>query len=134
MATHFSILQLVKKAYVSVNSEVSCNFLIAFGITTKMVQLIKISFSETHVTDRIGKSLVRFVVRMTRDALSPLFFKLVLEYAARKVQVNHQGLKFSDTYQFLGDAKDVNLLGEKTYCVDTHESFISRYLKEVSLE
>lgn len=51
---------------------------------------------------------------MTRDVSSLLFFNLVLEYAARKVQVNQQGLKLNDTYQFLGDENDGNLLGVRS--------------------
>jgi hypothetical protein len=46
------------------------------------------------------------------DALSPLVFNTVLEYAVRKVQKNQVGLKLNGTHQLLAYADDVNLLGD----------------------
>jgi hypothetical protein len=42
------------------------------------------------------------------DALSPLLFKCVLEYAIKRVQANHEGLKLSGKLQLLFYADDVN--------------------------
>jgi hypothetical protein len=42
------------------------------------------------------------------DALSPLLFKVSLEYAIKKVQENQVGLKFNGTYQLLAYADDMN--------------------------
>jgi hypothetical protein len=45
------------------------------------------------------------------DALSPLLFNFVLEYAIRRVQVNQDGLKIKGTHQLLAYADDVTVLG-----------------------
>jgi hypothetical protein len=52
------------------------------------------------------------------EALSPLLFKLALEYAIRKVHENQVGLKLDGTHQLLAYYNDVNLLGDK---IKTHK-------------
>jgi hypothetical protein len=47
----------------------------------------------------------------TRRCFSPLHFTFALEYAIRRVQVNQDGLKLSDTHQLVDYADDVNVLG-----------------------
>jgi hypothetical protein len=49
-----------------------------------------------------------------RDALSPLLFNFVLEYAIRNVHENQAGLKLNWTHQLLVYADNVNLLGDNT--------------------
>jgi len=46
------------------------------------------------------------------DALAPLLFNLVVEYAIKRVQVNQDGLKLNGTDQLLFYADGVNILGE----------------------
>jgi retron-type reverse transcriptase len=51
------------------------------------------------------------------DVLTPLLFNLALEYAIKRVQVNHNGLKLNGTHQLLAYADDVNILGGRVHNV-----------------
>ena len=44
------------------------------------------------------------------DALSPLLFNIVLDYAIRRVQVNQDSLKLNGTHQLLVYTDDFNIL------------------------
>jgi hypothetical protein len=69
-----------KKAYDSYRSEVLYNILIEFGVSMKLVRLIKMCLNETYSKVRRGKHLsYNFLIQNSLkqgDALSPLLFQL----------------------------------------------------------
>ena len=63
------------------------SILIEFGIPMKLVMLIKMCPNETCSRVQVGKYLSEmFPLKKEGDALSPLLFTFVLEYAVRRVQ------------------------------------------------
>ena len=79
-----------KKAYDSVRREVLYNNLIEFGIHMKPVGLKKMCLNETYSRVQVGKHLSdMFRIKNNlkqEDALSPLLFNFVLDYAIRRVR------------------------------------------------
>jgi hypothetical protein len=71
--------------------------------------------NQTHSNVHIGKHLFDSFPNQSGlkqgNALLPLFFNFVLEYAIRKVQKNQVGLKLNGTHYLLAYA-DMNLLGD----------------------
>jgi hypothetical protein len=73
------------------------NILIAFGITMKLVRLIKSCVNETYSRVRVGRYLsdmfaIENGLKQT-DALSPFLINLALQCVIRRVQLNQDGLK-----------------------------------------
>jgi hypothetical protein len=68
------------------------------------------------------------------DALSPLLFNFVLEYAIRKVQENQVGRKLNGTHQLLVYADDVILMGDDIETIKKKTQTLIDAGKEVGLE
>ena len=88
-----------------------CNIFIEFGVSMKLVRLIKICLKENYSGVRVGKHLFHILplrIGMKQiDALLPMPFNFALVYVIRRVQLNQVGLKLKGTHQLLFYADDV---------------------------
>jgi len=114
------------------------NILIEFGVSMKLVRLLKMCLNETYNRVQAGKNLSdMFPIRnglKQGDALSPLIFNFALEYAIRMVQVNQDGLKLNGTHQLLLYAYDVNILGGSIHTIKKNAKALVVASKETGLE
>ena len=114
------------------------NILIVFGISKKLVWLIKMCLTETYSRVRVGKNLSEMFPITNGlkqgDALSPLLFNFALEYAIKRAQVIQDGLKLNGTHQLLAYADDVNILGGSAYTVKENAEALLVVTKEIGLE
>jgi hypothetical protein len=74
-----------------------------FGVPLKMFRLMKLCRNEAYSRVRIGKHLSDIFPSKNGlkqgDTLSPLLFKIALDYTCMSFQVNQDGLKFNGAYQ-----------------------------------
>jgi hypothetical protein len=110
-----------------VRREVLYDVLIEFGVPMKLVRLIKMCLNEIYSKVHIGKHLSdSFPIQnglKQGDALSPLLFNFVLEYAISKVQEKQVGLKLNRTHQLLAYADDVILLRYNIHTIKKNRNF-----------
>ena len=136
-AVHHLLLDF-KKAYDSIRRELLYNILLGFGITMKLVRLIKMCLTETYSRVRVGKKLSdMFPIRNgleQGDALSPLLFNFLFEYAIRRVQDNQDGLKLNGTHQLLVYADNVNIFGGSEHTIKKNAEALVVASKEIGLE
>jgi len=68
------------------------------------------------------------------DELSPLLFNFAVEYAFKRVQVNHKGLKVNGTHQLLVYADGVNVLDGSIHAIKENTEALEITSKEIGLE
>jgi len=134
----YQLLIDFKKAYDLVRRKLLYNILIEFGITMKLVRLVKMCLDETYSRVQVGKHLSdMFPIKnglKQGGNLSPMLFNFALEYAIRRIQVNQEGLILIDTHQLLVYADDVNILGRSIHTIKKNAEALVIAGKETRLE
>jgi hypothetical protein len=89
---------------------------------------------KSHIGKHLSDSFPIQIGLKQGNALSPLLFNFVLEYAIGKVQENQMGLKLNGTCQLLAYADDVNLLVDNIDTIKTNTETLIDVTKEVDLK
>jgi hypothetical protein len=79
------------KAYGSISREVLYNILTECGVPMKVLRVMNMCLNETYSRIWVGNHLSEFSIRnglKQGDALSPLIFNFVSDYAIMRVQVS----------------------------------------------
>lgn len=107
-----------KKAYDLIKRERIFEILIRLGIPKKLVNLVQVCLKDTKGRVKIGNQMSEiFNIHSglkQGDALLPLLFNLVLEYAIREMQKSEDRLQLNDITQLLTYADDIVLLGDNS--------------------
>jgi len=131
-----------KKAYDSIEREKMFEILIRLGIPKKLVSMVQVCLKDSRGRVKIGNQMSEtFNIHnglKQGDALSPLLFNLVLEYAIKELQKGEDGLRLNGITQLLTYADDVALLGDnKETLIDNTKTLLDRTKKlglQVSVE
>jgi hypothetical protein len=84
-------------------------------------------------TTTMSVSLIRNGLKQG-EGLLPLFFNFALEYAIRRIQINHVVLKINGTLQLLVYAADVNIMGGRVHTRKGNTKSLLADSKEFGLE
>jgi hypothetical protein len=109
-----------------------CNCILTeFGVSMKLIRLIKVCLNETYNKDF---NVTYPEWSKARTCFITTAFKLSFEYAFRKVQENQVGLKLNGTHQLLIYADDVNILGDNIDTTKKNKETLTATSKEADLE
>jgi hypothetical protein len=101
----------------------------------KLVRLIKMCLNENYSTVQAGKQLPdMFPIKdglKQGDALSTLLFNFALEYASRRVQVKHDGLKLNGADQLLVNADGVNIMCRSAHTIKKNTKALEVAVQEI---
>ena len=127
-----------KKAYDSIKREKMYEILTRWGIPKKLANLVQVCLKDTRGRVRIGNQMSEtFNIHSglkQGDALSPLLFNLVLEYAIKEMQKSNDGLQLNGTTQILTYADDIALLGDNKETLINNAKILLDKTKELGLQ